>query len=177
MEEVITQREIKALVIPDGIETIIAEGTPLRILREIGGNFTAITPWGLMVRIEGKDAPAIGKEVPKEATSIPEGDNLDQKIWTILKRCYDPEIPVNIVDLGLIYGVESKKEENGLYNVKVKMTLTAPGCGMGNILIEDIKRSVKKLPEVEDVEVEIMFDPPWTPDMMSDEAKLKLGFF
>jgi len=122
-------------------------------------------------RIDSKDADALGKE-PEPIFEIAENENttLENKIWSLLRSCYDPEIPVNIVDLGLIYGIDIDDSD-----IKIRMTLTAPGCGMGPIIAEDAKTRVLNLPEVKNVEIEMIFDPPWDRSMMSEQAKLELG--
>jgi probable FeS assembly SUF system protein SufT len=132
-----------------------------------------------MVRLSGREVAAIGKE-PTETPQIDgdvNKDNLEKLVWDQLRTCYDPEIPVNIVDLGLVYlcDVQPVDGEPGAWKVQIKMTLTAPGCGMGPVLVEEVRRSVLGVPGVKDVDVELVFDPPWDPTRMSEAARLHLG--
>jgi len=132
---------------------------------------------GNLFRVAGTDADAIGKE-PVQPPSLPEGadeSDVEKLLWQQLKSCYDPEIPVNIVDLGLIYECEIVKAGDGEREVSVVMTLTAPGCGMGDILVDDVRSKLELVPTIKRVEVELTFDPPWTHSMMSDVAKLETG--
>jgi probable FeS assembly SUF system protein SufT len=174
-EQTITQREVRGIQIPDGIAVTVPAQTPVRIAQALGDTFTLVTPWGQMVRIEAGDADAIGKEAPVGASeAVPEGD-LEAAVWSQLRTCYDPEIPVNIVDLGLIYDCTLEGQGGEGAHAHIKMTLTAPGCGMGQVLADDVKRKVEGLAGVERVEVEIVFDPPWNPNMMTEAARLQLG--
>ncbi len=178
-EETSFTRDCDVVVIPDGYETTIPEGAIGFITQVLGGNFTVQMTNGYLVRVAGKDAEAIGQELeaPPEAT-VDEDGNLvvdSETIWTRLRSCYDPEIPVNIVDLGLVYECEVDEHDGGTYTVKVRMTLTAPGCGMGQVLVDDVEYAVKNIPGVEDTDVELVFDPAWNPDMMTEAARLELG--
>jgi len=151
------------------------------IVQSLGGSYTIITDRGLMVRISGKEVEAIGKtpeNLPQsEAAAAPATkEELEQAVWDQLKTCYDPEIPVNIVDLGLVYLCELEDNE-GMTAVKIKMTLTAPGCGMGPVLAHDVKTKIETLPGVKNAEVEVVFDPVWDRSMMSEAAKLQLGLY
>jgi probable FeS assembly SUF system protein SufT len=129
-----------------------------------------------MYRVDSKNADALGKKIESDFTLAENEDaTLEDRIWNLLRSCYDPEIPVNIVDLGLIYGVDIEETKKDRFNIKIRMTLTAPGCGMGPIIAEDAKTKVLSLPEVEDVKIETVFDPPWDRSMMSEQAKLELG--
>jgi probable FeS assembly SUF system protein SufT len=130
---------------------------------------------GYMVRIEGKDADAIGEEAPESPLSTDPDRSPVERAWDILRTCYDPEIPVNIVDLGLVYTCESDEAPGGGTRIKVQFTLTAPGCGMGDYLRQDIETKLKALPGIEAVDVQIVLDPPWSQSMMSDAARLQLG--
>ena len=133
---------------------------------------------GNLVRIDGKDADAIGREpvkLPVDQFSYTGQGVSEELLWEQLKTCYDPEIPVNIVDLGLIYDLELTQLQSGEHHVGVQMTLTAPGCGMGPIIQQDVEKKLKMVPGVKSVDVVLVFDPPWNADMMSDEAKLELG--
>ncbi|MDX1746643.1 MAG: iron-sulfur cluster assembly protein, partial [Halobacteriales archaeon] len=143
-EQTTTSREIRGIQIPDGTPVDLPEGTPVRIAQSLGDTFTLVTPWGQMVRIEAADADAIGKEPPAEDEAAMEGD-LEDRVWAQLETCYDPEIPVNIVDLGLIYDCTLAETDTGEQRADVKMTLTAPGCGMGQVLADDVKRKVEAL--------------------------------
>ena len=134
---------------------------------------------GNLFRVAGEDADAIGKEpvmppkLPDDATT----DDVEQLVWSQIKTCYDPEIPVNIVELGLIYSCELNTDEEGKRHVSVLMTLTAPGCGMGDILVEDVRSKISLIPTIDTVDVELTFDPPWNHQMMSDVARLETGMF
>ena len=179
-EEVTLTRNAEAVMIPSGEKVLVPEGARATITQSLGGSYTLITERGLMVRISGREAEAIGKpvetapEVAADDESIPE--KLEEMVWDQLKTCYDPEIPVNIVDLGLVYLCELEDAE-GAKNVKIKMTLTAPGCGMGPVLASDVKSKVESLPGVKEAEVEVVFDPVWDRSMMSEAAKLQLGMY
>ena len=175
-----TTRELAGIQIPDGTDVTLPEGTPVRIAQQLGDTFTLVTPWGQMVRIEARDADAIGKEppaAPAEAEDAADG-SLEDRIWSQLETCYDPEIPVNIVDLGLIYSCELDEADEGDGRVaRIKMTLTAPGCGMGQVLADDVTRKVEALPGIARAEVDLVFDPPWNQEMMTEAARLHLGLF
>jgi len=134
--------------------------------------FTVETEWGYLVRIDGKDADALGQEVPQERQKPDwsQYKTLEDSAWAQMKTCYDPEIPVNIVDLGLIYKLENKEG-----HLHVDMTLTAPGCGLGEVLRSDIEARLVDIPGVESVTIDLVFDPPWSAEMMSDAARLQLG--
>ncbi|MGB0371076.1 MAG: putative Fe-S cluster assembly protein SufT [Opitutales bacterium] len=176
-EDRILSRDIEATLIPQGDPFTLEEGTRVVITHRLGGNFTIMTDHG-MFRVASEYADALGEEIVSDGI---EGDGADhdgppdaEKIWEQLKKVYDPEIPVNIVDLGLVYNMEVK-EEGAQFNVHVDMTLTAPGCGMGPTIAEDAKNKVKVVPGVADAEVEIVWDPVWTQDMISEEGKMMLG--
>jgi len=174
-KEVTTTREIEASEIPSGIKIKIPEGTSLAITQSLGGSYTVLTPYGYMARVENKDADAIGQEVVAVDAAAQAGKSVEELCWDQLKTCYDPEIPVNIVDLGLVYKCEATPLPDGGNKVDVRFTLTAPGCGMGDVLREDIKGKLLAVPGVRDAEVQVLFDPPWNMSMMSDAAKLQLG--
>ena len=174
-KEVTTTREIEASEIPSGIKIKIPEGTSLAITQSLGGSYTVLTPYGYMARVESKDADAIGQEVVAVDAAAQAGKSVEELCWDQLKTCYDPEIPVNIVDLGLVYKCEATPLPDGGNKVDVRFTLTAPGCGMGDVLREDIKGKLLAVPGVRDAEVQVLFDPPWNMSMMSDAAKLQLG--
>jgi probable FeS assembly SUF system protein SufT len=177
-EEVTLTRNAEAVMIPSGEKVLVPEGAHATITQSLGGSYTLITERGLMVRISGKEVEAIGKPVENIVEAAPgeeiAPEKLEEMVWDQLKTCYDPEIPVNIVDLGLVYLCELE-EADGAKNVKIKMTLTAPGCGMGPVLASDVKSKVESLPGVKEAEVEVVFDPVWDRSMMSEAAKLQLG--
>lgn len=176
-EYAVVSRECKAVQIPEGIPGILSPGTRVRITQALGGSFTVVTERGFMMRIEAGDADAIGKSPLFEATASAEGAPLADRVWGRLRSCYDPEIPVNIVDLGLIYSCDLQAAEGERTRVDIKMTLTAPGCGMGPILAQEVKEKVEALPGVAQADVEIVFDPPWNQAMMTEAARLELGLF
>ncbi len=177
-EHTTIRRPVQGIQIPDGTPITLEEEMPVRIAQALGDTYTVVTPWGLMIRIDAKDADAIGKEPQEVVTEVSDAP-LEQQVWDQLRTCYDPEIPVNIVDLGLIYSctVLDEPEHDGEpgARVQVTMTLTAPGCGMGQILADDVQRKAEALPGVATAEVELVFDPPWNQNMMTEAAKLQLG--
>src|SRR5215472_9543437 len=174
-KQVTTTRDIEAAEIPSGTKIRIAEGTSVAIVQSLGGSFTVLTPYGYMARVDGKDGDAIGEQVIEDAAAASVGKTVEELCWDQLKTCYDPEIPVNIVDLGLVYKCEATPLPDGGNKVDVRFTLTAPGCGMGDVLREDIKGKLLAVPGVRDAEVQVLFDPPWNMSMMSEAAKLQLG--
>lgn len=169
-------REVPAIQIPDGIDVTIPEGDEVWITQELGGSFTIMTDRGAMFRIDEKNADAIGKEPPKDGGPALTEGSLEDRVWAQMKKCYDPEIPVNIVDLGLVYDCQLHDKGEDKNDVTIKMTLTAPGCGMGPVLATDVKNRVEDLPDVERADVEVVLDPPWNQNMMTEAAKLQLGF-
>lgn len=169
------KRDVEAVEIPAGFKVVLPVGSEVVVQQTLGGNFTVVTGWGHMLRIAGKDADALGAE--QSATAQSRADKFDEKlVWDELKTVFDPEIPVNVVDLGLIYECKSTQLPSGNYSVAIKMTITAPGCGMGDILKSEVYSKVAALPQVSDVDVQMVFDPPWSPEKMSEGAKLQLGF-
>ena len=169
-------RDVKAIIIPAGEQLTLREGTNGFITQALGGSFTVYVE-GNLFRIAGPDADALGKE-PVPPPEIPENASdadIEAVIWKQLKTCYDPEIPVDIVELGLIYRCEVTPLGNGDRSVSIDMTLTAPGCGMGDVLVQDAREKVAIIPTVTDVTVELVFDPPWNTTMMSEEARLQTG--
>jgi probable FeS assembly SUF system protein SufT len=170
------RRAVSAIVIPDGYPTTLEQNEQVRLTQQLGDSFTVMNPRGQLFRIAGDDADALGKDKPQALAIATEGKTLDETVWDVLRTTYDPEIPANVVDLGLIYGCELTKLEDGTHKVHVKMTLTAPGCGMSGVLKQDVEYKLSKIPGISGVEVEITFDPPWTQDRMSEAAKLQLGF-
>jgi probable FeS assembly SUF system protein SufT len=175
-EPVTLSRDVKAVIIPAGEELKLREGTNGFITQALGGSFTVYVE-GNLFRIAGADADALGKEpVPPPEVPVDASDaDIEAVIWKQLKTCYDPEIPVDIVELGLIYRCDVQALGNGERSVSVDMTLTAPGCGMGDILVQDAREKITVIPTVADVTVELVFDPPWNQSMMSDEARLQTG--
>jgi probable FeS assembly SUF system protein SufT len=176
-ERVELSRDIEVIQIPDGVPAVLAQGSAVLITQELGGTFTVMTEYGAMFRIDERDADALGKEVAASASADqPEDDSpLEERVWAQLRKCYDPEIPVNIVDLGLVYDCTVEGDDSDSALVSIKMTLTAPGCGMGPVLADDVKRRVDSLPGVATSDIEIVFDPPWNPNMMTEAARLQLG--
>ena len=177
-EEVVVNRNAEAVMIPSGEKVLVPQGAHATITQSLGGTYTLITDRGLMVRISGREVEAIGKtpqEVPQAGDVALTPETLEAMVWDQLKTCFDPEIPVNIVDLGLVYLCELNQVEDGRTDVKVKMTLTAPGCGMGPVLASDVKHKIEALPGIRVADVEVVFDPVWDRSMMSDAAKLQLG--
>jgi len=169
-------RDVTAIIIPVGESLTLREGTNGFITQALGGSFTVYVE-GNLFRIAGADADALGKD-PVPPPAIPDNAtdaDIEEVIWQQLKTCYDPEIPVNIVDLGLIYRCDVVANADGTRSVNVDMTLTAPGCGMGEILVQDAQEKIAVIPTVADVRVELVFDPPWNQSMMSDEARLQTG--
>ena len=175
-ERVIIAREVAAIQIPDGIEVTIPQGDDVWITQELGGSFTIMTDRGAMFRIDEKNADAIGKEPPEDRSAELQEGSLEDRVWAQMKKCYDPEIPVNIVDLGLVYDCQLHDKGSDHFYVTIKMTLTAPGCGMGPVLATDVKNRIEDLPDVDLVDVDVVLDPPWNQNMMTEAAKLQLGF-
>jgi probable FeS assembly SUF system protein SufT len=172
------ERDCNVVMIPMGDEVTIPAGTVGYITQALGGSFTVFVD-GNLFRVAGVDADAIGKE-PVLPPKLPENateDDIERLIWDQMKTVYDPEIPVNIVDLGLIYRCEMRRGEQGERVVDVVMTLTAPGCGMGDILVDDVRSKVELVPTVDRVMVDLTFDPPWNHNMMSEVARLETGMF
>lgn len=177
-------RDVAAVLIPLGTPVTIPEGAQVRITQELGGSYT-VSVSGNLARIDGKDADALGDAVAtkreseeKKSDAVAADGPVDlDAVWQVLKTCYDPEIPVNIVDLGLVYDAHVVDTDEGGNHVEIIMTLTAPGCGMGPFIVEDVRQKVLSVENVTDVHVELVFDPPWDRSMMSDEARLQLGMF
>ena len=177
-EEVVISRNCEAVMIPSGEKVLVPGGAHATITQSLGGSYTLITDRGLMVRVSGKEVEAIGKtpENIAETSGVPfTPEKLEELVWEQLKTCYEPEIPVNIVDLGLVYSCVLSPMPDGGEKIDVKFTLTAPGCGMGDVLREDIKGKLLTVPGIKEADVQVVFDPPWSLQMMSDAAKLQLG--
>ena len=167
-------RQCDGFLIPSGDKIKLKKGTKVKITQSLGGDFTLYVN-GNLVKINGEDADAIGQTID-EKNKIVDNKIFDEKhIWEVLKTCYDPEIPVNIVDLGLVYNLKSLIKDSGKYDINITMTLTAPGCGMGPVMAQDVESKVLGLSFVEDVLVEVVWEPLWNQNMMTEEAKLKLG--
>jgi probable FeS assembly SUF system protein SufT len=175
-ETVALTREVIGTLIPAGTKVELPEGTPATITQALGGSYT-VQVEGHLFRIEGKDADALGREatkgieVPENATDA----DLEKAVWAQLRTCYDPEIPINIVELGLIYECKLEPLDGGTRKAVIRMTLTAPGCGMGDILVADAKAKVLEIPGIAEADVQLVFDPPWTQDRMSEAARLQSG--
>ncbi len=175
-EPVVVNRDVKAVLVPAGVEVKLKPGSVGYITQALGGSFTVYVE-GNLFRIAGEDADAIGKERPTELVLPPDATDADvEKLaWEQMKTSYDPEIPVNIVDLGLIYSCEIGRRPDGTRSIAVRMTLTAPGCGMGEVLVQDVKEKLQRIPTVAATDVELVFDPPWDREMMSEAARLQTG--
>jgi probable FeS assembly SUF system protein SufT len=173
-------RGCAATVIPSGEPMVLEEGTEVRLFQTLGGHFTVQTERGELVRIDAKDADALGRSAPapEQAASTNDAGGVFEmdRVLDQLRHVYDPEIPVNIVDLGLVYTCEPTQLPSGAYEVRVEMTMTAPGCGMGDVLAEDVRRRLLALPGIERTDVRVVFEPPWTPERMTDAARLELGW-
>ena len=175
-EPVVLKRDVKAVVVPAGMEMDLQKGALVYLTQAMGGSFT-IYHEGNLFRIAGLDADALGKDIieppvlPENATD----EDFSEIVWNQMRTVFDPEIPVNIVDLGLIYDCQIERNEKGERLATIIMTLTAPGCGMGEILVEDVREKVSLIPTVASTEVELVFDPPWNREMMSEAAQLELG--
>ncbi|MFN8626764.1 MAG: putative Fe-S cluster assembly protein SufT [Candidatus Binatia bacterium] len=173
-------RDCEAVQIPAGHTVTLPQGTVAIITQSLGGTFTLQVPsFGGLYRIAGKDGDAIGKEptaapAPRES-AVASGEVLEADVWEQLKTCYDPEIPVNIVDLGLVYDMQISQLPSGSNKVEVKMTLTAPGCGMGTAIAHDARMKLLDLPGIEEADVDLVWDPPWSPQMISPEGRTRLG--
>ena len=175
-ELVVTTRAVRAEIVPQGEVVELDAGTEAMITQALGGSFTLLVH-GQLMRLRGADADAIGKPVP-ETPALPADagpDELRGLVWQTLKTCYDPEIPVDIVELGLVYGCELEPMDEGGFRVQVTMTLTAPGCGMGEAIADDACDKLLVLPDVGEATVDVVFDPPWDRSMMSEAAALALG--
>ncbi len=181
-EPVTTLRDVEVMEVPSGYRTLLPKGSWVVVQQSLGGQFTAMTEMGGLVRVDGKDADALGPAYAEEARRSQEeravrqeGPFDEEKVWEALRQVYDPEIPANIVELGLVYLVASEPLEDGR-RVVIHMTLTAPGCGIGPVLVDDVRSRVLSVPGVKEAHVELVFDPPWDPSRMSEAAKLTLGF-
>jgi probable FeS assembly SUF system protein SufT len=178
-EEVEISRDVEVVMIPQGVTSTLKAGTPAVITQALGDSFTLQVPtFGGLYRLSGKDADAIGKAPARSDGET--GADLDAAVtedlvYSQLRAVYDPEIPVNIVELGLVYDLKIEPLATGGSRVEVKMTLTAPGCGMGEVIAHDAKSRIQSLPGVKEADVQVVFEPPWNQQMMSEAAKLELG--
>jgi probable FeS assembly SUF system protein SufT len=169
-------RDVEVAAIPYGDRLTLTAGTTIYVTQALGGSYTAMTDHGYLVRVEGTDADAIGEQPTKPMTAEDvAGRSVEEVAWDQLKTVFDPEIPVNIVDLGLVYKCAVDPSEDGANKISVQFTLTAPGCGMGDFLREDVRQKLLSIPGVAEAEVEVVLDPPWDHSMMSDGARLQLG--
>jgi len=181
-QEVVTlTRDVEAALVPAGTGVVLKRGEKAQVTQSLGGSFTVVVN-GNMFRIEEKNADALGFQVaatPEKSTGQARPlDIVERDVWNQLKTCYDPEIPVNIVDLGLVYSCHlAPVEKKNSYRAEVKMTLTAPGCGMGPALAEDVRKKLVSIAEIGEAQVEVVWDPPWDRSMLSEAARLKLGVY
>lgn len=177
-ETVTLTRDVIGVLIPQGTKVELPEAAVAEITQALGGSYT-VRVQGHLFRIDGSDGDALGKAKPK-GIEVPENatdKEIEQAVWSQLKTVYDPEIPIDIVNLGLVYDCHVLEGDSpATRKASIRMTLTAPGCGMGDVLVEDVKTKVRQVSKVKDVEVELTFDPPWTREMMSEEAQLTAGF-
>jgi probable FeS assembly SUF system protein SufT len=177
-EPFIVNREVRAVLVPAGAEVKLRPGQAGYITQALGGSFTVYVE-GNLFRIAGEDAEAIGKEAVKPHELPPNAtvEDVRKLAWDQMRSCYDPEIPINIVDLGLVYECNVTPNEDGTRTVEVQITLTAPGCGMGDILVDDVRDKIGRIPTVREARVSLTFDPPWNQSMMSEAARLQTGMF
>ena len=173
--QLVLARDCEATQIPSGAKVTLPGGTRVTITQSLGGQFTVTTDQGGLFRIAGEDADAVGERATAAAPMTP-GPFEEEQVWEQLRTVFDPEIPVNLVDLGLIYRCEPVPLPEGGHRVEIDMSMTAPGCGMGDVLKEDVRRKVQSVPGVREVQVEVVWDPPWDASRMSDAAKLQLGW-
>lgn len=180
-EAVELRRDVEAAVVPVGTRVTLMRGEQARITQSLGGSYTVVVN-GNMFRIDGKDADALGLETQAPTAGTTPGgprsaEELEKEVWAQLRNCYDPEIPVNIVDLGLIYDCRLEPRDAGGFRADVRMTLTAPGCGMGPVLQQDVSNRLLSFEEIEEANVELVWDPPWNQGMMTEAARLQLGLY
>lgn len=177
-DPVVLARDVQAVAVPSGQPATLNKGTLGAITQALGGSFTVFVN-GNLFRIAGEDADALGRE-PVAPPTIPENasdEHVEEHVWEQLRTVFDPEIPVNVVDLGLIYDCKLSKQNESAYLVEITMTLTAPGCGMGDIIVDDVRSKVELLPVISACKVDLTFEPQWNRDMMSEEARLETGMF
>jgi len=174
-------REVLATEIPSGTKSILSQGAQVTLMQSLGGSYTVLTDEGRMVRIDGKDGDAMGEKFapvsePPLEPSAPDAPFNEENVWEELRTVFDPEIPVNIVDLGLVYVCKAVELPEGGRRVEIKMTMTAPGCGMGDVLMQDVRKTVMAVPGVKEADVEVVWEPGWDVSRMSDAARLQLGW-
>ena len=179
-KQAVLSRDCEVIQIPSGDKMTLHKGTPVTITQTLGGNYTVITDHGYMVRISGKDADCIGETVeaaPQVDLSTLTKEVVEKNVWQQLQSVFDPEIPVSIVELGLIYKMEVTETAPHEFRAEIDLTLTAPGCGMGQVLRDDVEEKVRHLPGIKATNVNVVLDPPWDRSMMTEAAKLQLGMF
>jgi probable FeS assembly SUF system protein SufT len=177
-EQIEVQRDCPAVQIPQGTAVTIPAGTEAIVTQSLGGSYTVQVPsLGGLFRVAGRDADALGLQATDAAEVAGDNDGpvSDDLVWSVLRHVYDPEIPVNIVDLGLVYDLRIDPLPGGQSRVEVKMTLTAPGCGMGQTIAMDARHRIEGLPGVAEADVQVVWEPPWNPHMISPEGRAKLG--
>jgi len=175
-EPVRFERDCDVVLVPQGEAVTLPAGSIGYITQALGGSYTVFVE-GNLFRVAGKDADAIGKDPPEplELSAGASDEDVEKLVWKQLRTCFDPEIPINVVDLGLVYEAVVKPREDGSRQVEVRMTLTAPACGMGDILVDDVRSKLELIPTVTEADVELVFDPPWNRAMMSEAARLETG--
>ena len=175
-EPIVVNRDVRAVIVPAGVEVKLRTGSIGYLTQALGGSFTVYVE-GNLFRIAGADGDAIGKEPlrPPELPASATDEDVTRVVWDQLRTCFDPEIPVNVVDLGLVYECALTPNADGTRDVRVRMTLTAPGCGMGEVLVNDVRDKLLIVPTVHKADVELVFDPPWNQSMMSEAARLQTG--
>lgn len=181
LHDVTLTRDCPAVIVPWGTQVMLEAGNHGQITQRLGGTFTVLVQ-GNLYRIEGKEADALGLEAEERAHKHKPGEPLTQDeieiaAWEQLATCYDPEIPIDIVNLGLVYACDVHPLDSGGYGIDVQMTLTAPGCGMGTMLADEARDKLLHIPGVDEVEVDLVWDPPWSREMMSESARLEMGMF
>jgi probable FeS assembly SUF system protein SufT len=177
METIELKRDCEVIAIPSGTRQVLPKGSTVRVVQKRGGDYTVSSDIHAMYRIDAKDSDALGFAVPAQANeAINQSPFSEQLVWETLKTVYDPEIPVNVVDLGLIYSCAITPHENGGNVVTIRMAMTSPACGMSNVLKADVESKLERLEGVGETRVEVVFDPPWNPGRMSEAARLQLGF-
>ncbi|NYT61152.1 putative Fe-S cluster assembly protein SufT [Alcaligenaceae bacterium] len=177
-QEVIVNRDCPAVTVPYGSPVTIEEGCSATITQQLGGSYTVIVE-GNLYRIEGIDGDALGFEVTEEQKHIHDGpvsaQSIEDYAWSVLATCYDPEIPVDIVNLGLVYSCKVLPISGDQYRIEVQMTLTAPGCGMGTFIADEARNKLLAIHGVDEVTVDLVWDPPWSREMISEPARLQMG--
>jgi probable FeS assembly SUF system protein SufT len=174
MENIELKRDCNVIAIPSGLSQVLPSGTSVRVVQTRGGSYTIAAQFHAMYRIDAADADALGFEVPAAPDPGQQEPFSEKLVWNTLRKVFDPEIPINIVDLGLVYSFEIHPCERGKA-INVRMSMTAPGCGMSNVLKTDVESKLLQIPDVAGVYVEVVFDPPWNPERMSEAARLQLG--